>query len=182
MIRWLRRFAARLAGTDAVPGDFSGTLTSDERVLAVARDARGPLVATHLGLWLPEESGARRLGWHLISKASWDNGTLDLIEAEEIGEAGTAVLLRDRPRARFTLTEPGRLPEVVHARVTGSIKSRHHRDLPCGGAWFVQRKVPGRDGVVLQIRGDAGADEQALARFAEDVAARLPRSAEAGLD
>jgi hypothetical protein len=62
---------------------------------------------------------------------------------------------------------------VVHERVTGSIRSRHHRDLPGGGAWFVQRKVPGRDGTVLQVRPDPGADRDAVARLAAEVARRL---------
>ena len=53
------------------------------------------------------------------------------------------VLLADRPARRFRLADPGRVPEAVHARVEGSIRSRHHRDLPGGGAWFVQRKVAG---------------------------------------
>ena len=37
----------------------------------------GPLLVTSLGLWLPEPDGtARRVGWHLISKASWQAGML----------------------------------------------------------------------------------------------------------
>ena len=75
---------------------------------------------------------------------------------EEIASGDGPVLLADRPARRFRLAEPGRVPEVVHARVEGSIRSRHHRDLPGGGAWFVQRKVAGRDGTVLQVRPDPG--------------------------
>ena len=63
------------------------------------------------------------------------------------------------------------MPEAVHARVTGSIRSRHHRDLPGGGAWFVQRKVPGRDGIVLQVRADPGTDTDVVRQVARDVAA-----------
>jgi hypothetical protein len=65
------------------------------------------------------------------------------------------------------------VPEMVHARVEGSIKSRHHRTLPGGGAWFVQRKVPGRDGVLLQVRADAGTDEAALRQVAGAVATTI---------
>ncbi len=83
------------------------------------------------------------------------------------------MLLRDQPSRRLPLTEPGRLPDVVHERVNQSIRSRHHRDLPGGGAWFVQRKVPGQDGIVLQVRADRGADEAAVADFAATVAERL---------
>ena len=170
MISWLRRFAARLSGTAEVPTDFAGRLTEDEVVLAVAHVPERPLVATHLGLWLPE---GRRVGWHLLSKATWNEGALALVEAEESGAAGAAVLLRDLPPRRLRLTAAGRLPEVVHSRITGSIRNTQHRDLPVGGARFVQRKVPGRDGVVLQVRADPGTDEQQLASLAAEVAERL---------
>ncbi|MCI2420930.1 hypothetical protein MOQ72_26150 [Saccharopolyspora sp. K220] len=170
MISWLRQLIARLSGTAEVPADFPGTLAADEQVLAVAKTADGALVATHLGLWLPE---GRRLGWHLLSKATWQNDVLTLVEAEETGSAGGAVLLHDQPSRRLPLIEPGRLPDVVHERVNQSIRSRHHRDLPGGGAWFVQRKVPGQDGIVLQVRADRGADETAVAEFAATVAEQL---------
>ncbi|GAA0532365.1 hypothetical protein GCM10011581_16930 [Saccharopolyspora subtropica] len=170
MISWLRRLVARLGGTGDVPPDFPGALEPDEHVLAVARTSEGALVATHLGLWLAE---GRRVGWHLISKATWQGGVLTVVEAEETGTAGGAVLLRDRPGVRLPLTEPGRLPDVVHERVTRSIRSRHHRELPGGGAWFVQRRVPGRDGIVLQVRPDRGTDEQVVAEFAATVVEKL---------
>src|SRR5206468_1219478 len=99
-----------------------------------------------------------------------------VIEAAERDTAGLAVLLEDLPAMRFALAEPGRLPQIVHARVTGSIKARHHHDLPGGGAWFVQRKVPGRDGLVLQVRPDPGTDAEAVRRLAAAVADRMPDS------
>ena len=92
-----------------------------------------------------------------------------LAAAEGLG----AVLLADRPPRRFRLVDPGKLPEAVHARVEGSIRSRHHRDLPGGGAWFVQRKVPGRDGTVLQVRPDPGTDPAVVAQLAADVVRSL---------
>jgi hypothetical protein len=171
----------RLLGDDGLPEGFTGRLEADERVLAVARTADGAhLVVTSWGLWLPEADGPRRLGWHLVSKAVWRNGALAVVEAEEaaqLGDAGPdAVLLADRPARRFRLVDAGRLPEVVHARVEGSIRSRHHRDLPDGGAWFVQRKVPGRDGTVLQVRPDPGTDPALVARVAAEVVSALGRS------
>jgi len=66
----------------------------------------------------------------------------------------------------------------VHVRVNGSIRSRHRRDLPGGGAWFVQRKVPGRDGIVLQVRPDPGTDEDAVQRVATEVAAKIREALE----
>lgn len=171
MIGWVRQLLARLNGTAALPGDFAGSLDPDEQVLAAGRGQREPVVATHLGLWL----GQRRIGWHLLSRATWDGRALALVEASETGTAGGAVLLRDHPPQKVPLTEPGRLPEVVQKRVTGSVRTRHHRELPSGGAWFVQRRVPGQDGIVLQVRPDEGTDEAEVAAYAERVVREIER-------
>ena len=164
----------RLLGGEQLPEGFTGQLDAQERVLAVASVAGGgSLVASTYGLWLPD---GRRLGWHLVSKATWVGGALTLVEAVEISEVGTAgdaVLLHDLPPRRLSLSEPGTVPEIVHKRVTSSIRSRHRRELPGGGAWFVQRTVPGRDGVLLQVRPDPGTDEEMVRRVAAEVAAKL---------
>jgi hypothetical protein len=90
------------------------------------------------------------------------------------------LLLSDLPPRRFVLAQPGKVPEVVRERVTGSIPSSPHCELPGGGAWFVQRRIPGRDGVVLQVRADPGTAPGALEMMASEVASRLPRSAPPG--
>lgn len=178
----LRAALRRLLGQEPLPEGFTGRLEADERVVATARTADGAhLVVTSRGLWLPTVTssggkGERRVGWHLVSRATWGNGAFAVVEADEVEEiADGAVLLADRPARRFRLVEPGRLPEAVHARVEGSITGRHHRDLPGGGAWFVQRKVPGRDGTVLQVRPDAGTDRAVVVQVAADVARALTR-------
>jgi hypothetical protein len=172
-VSWTKRLADRFFGSGA-PQGWTGTLDADENVLAAGElRGGGHLVATSLGLWVPGDDSTRRVGWHLISKATWANGQLTVIEAHETGAAGDAVLLADRPPRRYALETPGKLPEIVHRRVTGSIKSRHHRDLPGGGAWFVQRKVPGRDGVLLQVRPDEGTDIDAVSKIAAEVALRI---------
>jgi len=165
----------KLLGRDELPAGFTGRLDTDEQVLAVAPlTAGGHLVVTSRGLWLPTSDGAvRRLGWHLVSKASWQSSTIVLVEAREGDVVDGAVLITDLPVRRLRLAEPGRVPEVVHERVTGSICSRHHRELPGGGAWFVQRKVPGRDGIVLQVRPDPGTDDAAVRQVAGAVARTL---------
>ena len=76
---------------------------------------------------------------------------------------------------RWVLTDPGRVPEQLRERVTRSIRTSQHRDVPGGGAWFVQRKVPGRDGVVLQVRPDPGTPVDAVRPVAAEVAERLAR-------
>lgn len=159
------------------PEGFEGRLDDQENVLAAAEVTDGGhVVATSYGLWLPEEDGTRRIGWHMVSKATWGNGALVVIEATEAGQAGTAVLLSDLPARRFRLGKPGRVPQVVHERVTGSIKTRHRQEFPGGGAWFVQRRVAGRDGFVLQARLDPGTDRDSVAAVAEKVSAAIEQA------
>lgn len=177
LLRWL-------LGRGDIPEGFTGTLAADERVLATAELAGATserhLVVTSWGIWLPGDTGPRRVGWHLVSKATWRDGVLTVVEAEEVEEIGageghpTAVLLADRPPVRLRLQVPGRVPETVHARVEGSIRSRHRRDLRSGGgAWIVQRRVPGRDGVVLQVRPDPGTDPELVRQLAAEVVRRI---------
>lgn len=160
---WLRRLLG-----DRLPDGFTGALDDDEHVLAVADS----VVATSRGLWLPSDDGHQRVGWHLISKATWGDGALSIVEAAETGRAGEAVLLADQPARRFPLAQPGKLPAVVRQRVDASIAARYRKDLPDGGgAWFVQRKTP--DGDVLQVRADRGTDTELIADIAREAAAKL---------
>jgi hypothetical protein len=173
-----RKLLDKIVG-DGTPADFTGTLDAEESVVGAARCTTGGyLVATSLGLWVPTDDGPRRIGWDLLSKVTWTEGVLVVIEADVTGAAGGAVLLADRGPRRYPLTDPGRLPHAVHQRVTASIRSRHHRDLPGGGAWFVQRKVPGRDGIVLQVRPDPGTDPAAVRAVASEVAAKIRETLE----
>lgn len=165
----MRRLFGRLVERE-LPPDFTGKLAADEHVLAVADLPDGEyVVATSVGLWVPDGDGVRRIGWHLISKATWNQGSLSVVEAVETGAVADVVLLSDRPARRLRLDRPGKLPQIVHTRVTGSIKSSHHRDLPGGGAWFVQRSVAGQDGIVLQVRADPGTDQDAVRSLAAQV-------------
>lgn len=164
----------KMLGRDDLPAGFTGSLEADERVLAGAALAGGGhIVVTSWGLWVPDGETHRRIGWHLVSRATWGDGALLLIEADEQEVLGGAVLLADRAPQRLRLAQPGGVPAAVHERVTSSIRTRHHRDLPGGGVWFVQRKVPGRDGFVLQVRPDPGTDPAAVRQLATDVAAGL---------
>lgn len=172
----MRAWVRRLLGRPALPAGFPATLDPDEHVLAVADLAGGGhLVLTPLGAWVPEGRTARRIGWEWVSKAVWDRQALLLTESVPDGDAGDAVLLADLPPRRFVLADPGRVPEVVRERVDRSIRTSQHRTVPGGGAWFVQRKVPGRDGVVLQVRPDPEANREAVRGTAADVAHRIRR-------
>ncbi len=154
------------------PEWFTGELVPGERVLGYGGSPEILLVATSLGLWLPVAGTHRRLGWHLISKAAWADGVLAITEADEVGTAGGAVLLADRAPVSYHLAQSRDIPQIVAQRVTESITSSEYRELPGGGARFVQRKVPG-GGVALQVRLDPGTDEQAARPIAAEVAAGL---------
>ncbi|RJQ80434.1 hypothetical protein D5S17_08210 [Pseudonocardiaceae bacterium YIM PH 21723] len=175
MATFLRRLGAVLTGRPLLPDGVRLPLTDDEHVVAQARSGNRHLIATQYGLWITDgtEPEPRRTGWHLISKAEWRSGALELTVADETGELGAAVLLTDRAVRRYPLDQPGTLPKAVYDRVTGSIRSTHRQELPGGAAWFVQRKVPGRDGVILQVRPDPGTDPAVVADLAAEVARKL---------
>jgi hypothetical protein len=171
---WLRRLLG-----DRTPEGFTGELDRGEDVVDAAPvEGGGHLVVTALGLWIPDSGGARRVGWHLIGKAAWKDGVFTLTESEEVGTAGSAVVLADRAPASFRLPAPSKVPQHVRLRVDGSVRSRHRQDIGDGGAWFVQQKVPGRDGCVLQVRPDRGTDLALVEAIAEQVAAKLVNPAE----
>jgi hypothetical protein len=176
-VRLLRRFAA----VPELPADFAGTLEPAERIITTGElSGSGHLVLTQLGMWVPAGVEARRIGWHLVSKAVWDRSALVITEAICTGTVGEAVLLADLPPRRLALAQPGTVPEVVRERVTSSIRSSQRCELPSGGAWFVQRRVPGRDGVVLQVRADPGTAPGPLEAMVGDVVACLSRLARPG--
>ena len=171
-------FLRRLLG-DRTPEGFAGTLEPGEDVVDSAPvEGGGHLVVTALGLWIPAGDSARRVGWHLVGKAAWADGVFTLTESAEAGTAGAAVVLADLPPVRFRLPSPGKVPREAYQRVEGSIRSRHRQEIGAGGAWFVQRKVPGRDGSVLQVRPDPGTDLALVEAIAEQVAAKLVNPAE----
>ncbi|HEX7302712.1 hypothetical protein [Lentzea sp.] len=157
----------RLFG-NGTPDGFTGTLEPDETVIAHTAVRGGEhLVVTTLGLWVP---GPRRIGWHLISKVKWE-GSLRVVEAVEASTEGPVVLLEDLPAQRFTVDDPQRVLRAISQRVECSIRQRERVESP--GVWILQRKIPGRDGVVWQARGDAGVDLEAVRAAVVPFVARL---------
>ncbi|GLZ51469.1 hypothetical protein [Actinomycetospora sp. NBRC 106378] len=167
-MRFTDRLASVLLGREITPEGFTGTLEPEERVLADARTRAGDVVlATDRGLWF----GDRRAPWHLVSKATWANGALTVVEATESARHGSVVVLRDAAPVRLPLPDPGRVPETVHRRVTAVITTRQHHDLPSGGAWFVQRRTP--EGIEVHVRPDPGTDTDEVLTLAEGIAEKL---------
>lgn len=139
-------------------------LRPDETVLARAEVVGGgELVATRYGLWAIPGSGEPELvPWQLVSKVRWQVPVLELTAAEVMGALAGAEWIADRPPARYELTGAGKLTDAVHHRVRAGILTSSHRDLPGGGAWLVLRRIPGRDGAVVQVRLDPGVDARAV--------------------
>ena len=71
-----------------------------KRARVSAFDRRVVTLWTSLGLWLPTDDGVRRVCWHLVSKASWQNSTLVLVEATETAEIDGIVRTLRRKGAR----------------------------------------------------------------------------------
>src|SRR5262245_24884852 len=106
-----------------LPAERRPPLDRDERVLAWASpaDSTDVIVATNRGLWLPDESGPRRLAWSEIHKAAWSGQQLVITPAAEVTTIKEYAVMADQPSLRYTLPEPGDLPHQVRARVTRSV-------------------------------------------------------------
>jgi len=155
-----------------LPPGLSATLDPDEHIQVLAGCIDGKmLAASRFGLWVVDGQKASRLGWELVAKARLSARVLSIIPTQIVDELpdGTSVLI-DEPVREYTLSGRSGLTDVVHTRVRRSVASSRHLDFPGGGGWVVLRRVPGRNGLVRQVRLDPGADSGALG-FAAAVAA-----------
>lgn len=144
----------------ALPG-----LAPGERVVSWADTPDGGVVAaTRLGLWWTD---GRRIGWEHVNKATWQDGVLTVIEADEVDD----LLLVDRPPVAAELSVPRDLPPVVRKRVENNIVSRELLAVPGGSVRFVGRRVPGADGVRWWAHLQPGTADTPQLRSA--IAARL---------
>ena len=142
-----------------LPDELRPPLDRDERVVAWAAVAGQPgaVVATNLGLWLPDPS--TRLGWHEIHKAVWTGEALAVTAARQVERGPRYDVVADAPTVQYRLTDPGDLPAQVRARVTRSVGPSTHHPLPgSGGVRVVGRRVPGVDGLRWTARYDPGVD------------------------
>ena len=140
-----------------LPAGARPPLADDERVLAWASaTGEAVVVVTNLGLWLPGVSGATRLGWHEIHKATWSGRALQVVPAWEVATHDTYAEMADADPLTVTLLDPDKVPEQVRARVTKSVAYTSHHPLPGGGVRVVARRVPGRDGLRWTVRYDPG--------------------------
>jgi hypothetical protein len=146
------------------PASFRSLLQGNERVVGAAATTDSFVVATQLGLWLPEPAGEgwRRIGWDRIVKATWQDGRLEVVE----GDLGADGVVIDRPAVSVALVEPGNLPSVVRARVEGSIARSEQVSVPGGTGRVVARRVPGVDGLSWTARLDSGTPDSPAAHEA----------------
>lgn len=151
----------------APPAALTGALSADEELLASAQDAAGGWIgATRFGIWrLPVGGEPTLVPWTLISKVTWQAPILHVVRADVVGELAGAELIVDRHPDNDEIAEPGKLTDVIHARVRSGIISSTHHDVPGGGGWVVVRRVPGRDGPMVQVRLDPGTPESAARQF-----------------
>src|SRR5688500_1450473 len=108
-------------------------LERGDRRLAWALTTDGqPVVATERGLVLP---GRPRLDWGRVERAGWQRPRLVVVEVADVEGTG--------PTVAVELEGDGDLPEVVHARVTGSVAwSTYAKLQPGGGVRVVGRRSP----------------------------------------
>lgn len=137
------------------------SLDADEMVLAQAIAVDGTEVAATRKrlIVVPQRAGADSLAWHQIAKARLDAGTLTVIPMQQVAELPTgAAVLRDAPPVSFTFAGKAALTDQVHSRVRRSVAGSRHLPWPGAGGWVTTRRVAGRDGLLLQLRLDPGAE------------------------
>lgn len=142
-----------------LPPPLVAAMGEDEHIQAVADLEDGSVLAvSRFGLW-HVGSDASRTGWEAVAKARLTGSVLAIIPTRVVGEFsdGTTVLVDD-PVREYVLSGRNTLTDVVHTRVRRSVAASRHLSRPGGGGWVVLRRVPGRDGVVAQLRLDPGAD------------------------
>jgi hypothetical protein len=131
----------------ALPADVKASmaLARGERLLAAARDDSGSwLAGSARALHLGSPAGWTVLPWERVDRAAWDRDTerLEVIEVAEFGQP--------QPRHEHQISEPGRLLELVHERVTASVVITRHVPVEGSrGLRIVGRRAPGTDDPVV---------------------------------
>ena len=123
---------------------LAGTTTADGTVLAGTRDA----------FYLVRGASTLRVAWEQVEAADWDRDT-DVFRLSEVGAWG-----EERPVHTATLTDPGRLLELVRERVTASVVlQRHVRVDGRRGLRVIARRAPSGSGSLSWVyEYDEGVD------------------------
>ena len=157
----------------------SVTVPRGEKVLAMTTATDGAVLAgTRDAFYVVRDGETRRVPWEQVEAANWDRDT-DTFRLSEVGSWG-----EERPVHTATLTDPGRLLELVRERVTASVLLVRHVPLEGRrGLRVIARRSPAGDrGVRWLYEYDAGIDPgDPVVRLAAENALADARS-EVGLD
>jgi hypothetical protein len=94
-------------------------VATGERVLSWATSTAGVVAGTREALYLPGPP-PRRVAWEQVEAADWDLES-ETLRVREVGTWG-----EPRPAYELTMTEPGRLLELVRERITASVVLQRH--------------------------------------------------------
>jgi hypothetical protein len=138
-------------------------LPSSERVVAWGRGV--------IGRALYLEPPVRRIPWHRITKATWEEPLLSLAVLDDAGRAGRPFGVR--------ITDARDVPAAVYDRVTASVVVSERADLDGGGSALLVARRGGDDGeITWSVVFDAGVDPSDPARRrSADAALRALRDA-----
>ncbi len=142
-------------------------LPRGSRVLASASSHDGTwLLGTRDALVVVEAAETMSIPWERVETAEWDRDE-DRLRVSEVGEFG-----RIRPVHVFTVSEPGRLLQLVRERVTASVLLQRRVVTGSGrGLLVIARRPPrGTGEITWAYELDAGVDpdDPAVARVAEE--------------
>lgn len=159
---------------DRPPPEVVALLDAEDRVLSWADvDGGAVVLASRRGLWWPEPDGPRLIGWQVVDKAIWRDGSLTVIEAEVIDD----LLLVDKPARTVRVDKPRDMPPTVRKRVEANVVYSQLHEISGGSGLFVGRRVPGRDGLVWWVRLEPGTvDTPEVRQQAREIIADLRAS------
>jgi hypothetical protein len=126
-----------------------------EKVLAATTAVDGTeLAGTRDAFYVVSDGATRRVPWEQVEAAGWDRDT-DVFRLSEVGSWG-----EQRPVHTATLTEPGRLPELVRERVTASVVLQRHVTVSGRrGLRVIARRAPSGKGRIQWVyEYDEGVD------------------------
>ena len=174
------------------PQHITRALEADEVVLGLAHDDSGAdLAVTRRRLLLARGEGApTALGWFEIARAKLDDGVLEIVPLRFVAPFadGAGDVVADAPTLSLRIGRANRLTDQIHQRVRASVIASRHLPWPGAGGWVTIRKVAGADGVLPQLRLDAGADPEvpgflsAAERMVIDLRAAGPGTGPTGVD
>jgi hypothetical protein len=95
-------------------------LAAGESELARADSGAGLVVGTRDALYVPTSVGHVRVPWEQVESADW-NSEDDVLRVREVGTWG-----EQRPEYLLTISDPGRLLELVRERVTTTVVLQRH--------------------------------------------------------